>query len=999
MSDPSEPIRTVATPQEQSAAAASASDETAAAPRNRPTPLNFGPPRAPGEVGTLGPYRVIKQLGAGGMGAVYLAVDTRLERKLALKVMLPEFAADFSAKERFLREARAAAKITHDNVVTVYEADERNGVPYITMQLLQGYPLDEYLKTRGAPPLPHVLRIARETALGLAAAHALGLVHRDIKPANLWLEAPNGRVKVLDFGLAKPVGSESEVTKSGAVVGSPAYMSPEQARGQKVDHRTDLFSLGTVLYRLCTGQNPFSGPTVMAVLMALGTEDPAPVRERNPNVPEALAQLIHQLLAKKPQERPQTAEEVAKRLRAILDQLLAPPPPTAAPEAEVPMATAANASTSQPVVVHPVPVQPPIVVPMQITAPQESVFAHLDEVSGSTRATEANRAAEPKPERKKSGGKGLWFAAGGAVLLAVVAVAVVVALLNKKSDPGTEKTPSETSGAPGDKGRPEPKKTDPKTADPDRAAAEWVLSVGGKVHVDDNWNNEIKEAPTLPRGAFRLTGINLHHATRATDAGLAILKGCNNLTVLALSSPQVTDAGLAPFKGYTKLQRLSLGSAQVTDAGVTCFKDCKALTYLSLWNTQVTDTGLAIFKDCVSLRFLDLRQTQVTDAGLVLFKDRTDLELLGLYSPGVTDAGLANFKDCKSLKHLFLHGAQLTDAGLAHFTDCKKLTALHLTGTQVTDAALLPFKDCNLTHLSLSARTTDAGLAHFKDCKNLVELGLNDTQVTDDGVEHIIGLDKLTALSLKGTKVTAEGVAKIQKALPGCKIARDGGVSEPVSADRAAAEWVLSLGGKVKITDAAGEKEVAAAKELPGAFTLTRIDLSDTEKLTDADLDRLTGLAGLTHLHLDRTPITDAGLARIKHLTGLVRLHLGVTKVTDAGLAHLKNMKGLLSLGLHNTRVTDAGMLHVRDLPRLISLNLNDTAVTDTGLERIKGQILLKHLYVAGTGVTDNGLAHLRALDKLMELDLNRTKVTAEGVAKLQKALPKCQIKGEPPKK
>jgi len=235
MPDRANPTRTVTVPQDQLSSAASDRDETAAASQTGPASSHFGPPAAADEVGTLGPYRVVKELGKGGMGAVYLALDTRLNRKVAFKVMLPEFAANADAKERFLREARAAAQISHDNVVTVHEADERDGVPYIAMQFLQGYPLDQYLKTKGAPPLPHVLRIARETALGLAAAHALGLVHRYIKPANLWLEAPNGRVKVLDFGLAKPVGSESELTKSGAVVGTPSYMSPEQARGFKVE--------------------------------------------------------------------------------------------------------------------------------------------------------------------------------------------------------------------------------------------------------------------------------------------------------------------------------------------------------------------------------------------------------------------------------------------------------------------------------------------------------------------------------------------------------------------------------------------------------------------------------------------------------------------------------------------------------------------------------------------------------------------------------------------
>ena len=259
----------------------------------------FGPPAAAGEVGTLGPFRVVRPLGHGGMGAVYAAVDTRLGRPLALKVMLPQFAADGPARERFLREAHAAAQVNHDNVVTVYEADERAGVPYIAMQLLEGCSLEESLREKGSPPLPEVLRIAAEAADGLAAAHRTGLVHRDVKPTNLWLQAPDGRVKVLDFGLARPLDARAGVTASMAVIGTPAYMSPEQARGEKVDARTDLFSLGAVLYRMCGGRLPFEGPTTMAVLMALGMEDPPPLRELNPAVPEPLAELIHQLLAKK----------------------------------------------------------------------------------------------------------------------------------------------------------------------------------------------------------------------------------------------------------------------------------------------------------------------------------------------------------------------------------------------------------------------------------------------------------------------------------------------------------------------------------------------------------------------------------------------------------------------------------------------------------------------------------------------------------------------------
>jgi serine/threonine protein kinase len=151
------------------------------------------------------------------MGAVYLAVDVRLRRKVALKVMLPRYAAAPTARARFLREARAAARVAHDNVVAVYEADEADGVPFIAMQLLQGYPLDEYLKRHGPPTVPQVLRLGHEAADGLAAAHDQWLIHRDIKPANLWLEAPHGRVKILDFGLAKPVEPDPGDDSSGSL--------------------------------------------------------------------------------------------------------------------------------------------------------------------------------------------------------------------------------------------------------------------------------------------------------------------------------------------------------------------------------------------------------------------------------------------------------------------------------------------------------------------------------------------------------------------------------------------------------------------------------------------------------------------------------------------------------------------------------------------------------------------------------------------------------------
>jgi len=277
----------------------------------------LAPPQGEGELGRLERYRILKELGRGGMGMVLLAEDVNLQRLAAIKIMLPRYAKDPAARERFLREARAAAKINHDNVVRIHQVDEANGIPFIAMEFLEGEPLDQHLKDEGELTIGQSLRIGREIAEGLQAAHSKGLVHRDIKPANIWLEAPKGRVKILDFGLAREERDDTNLTKSGAVVGTPAYMSPEQALGKPLDSRSDLFSLGVVLYRLCTGKQPFTGPNTMAVLMALGTETPPPVRQLNPNVPVALEHLIQRLMAKDREQRPASAEEAAEALAAI----------------------------------------------------------------------------------------------------------------------------------------------------------------------------------------------------------------------------------------------------------------------------------------------------------------------------------------------------------------------------------------------------------------------------------------------------------------------------------------------------------------------------------------------------------------------------------------------------------------------------------------------------------------------------------------------------------
>ncbi len=281
-------------------------------------------------------------LGRGGMGIVVKARDTKLDREVALKLLAPELARDASAKQRFLREARAAAAVRHDNVVTIYSADEINEVPLLEMELIDGESLAERIKREGPLPAAEVAQLAIQIARGLDAAHRRGLIHRDIKPANILLECAEGqglkgegkaqkssddssltsplsprhsttRVKITDFGLAR-VTADATITNSGMIAGTPQYMSPEQAEAQSLDHRTDLFSLGSVMYSMCTGQTAFRAESAVATLRLVADRSPPAIQEINPNIPSWMVAIIEKLMAKRPDDRFQSAAEVAEAL-------------------------------------------------------------------------------------------------------------------------------------------------------------------------------------------------------------------------------------------------------------------------------------------------------------------------------------------------------------------------------------------------------------------------------------------------------------------------------------------------------------------------------------------------------------------------------------------------------------------------------------------------------------------------------------------------------------
>jgi eukaryotic-like serine/threonine-protein kinase len=280
----------------------------------------------PSSLGRLEHYEVFEVLGHGGMGIVLKGFDAALNRPVAIKVLAAELSANGAARKRFAREAQAAAAVIHDHVVSVYAVDANAVPPYLVMAFITGQSLQQRLDQSGPLELKEILRIGMQTASGLAAAHAQGLVHRDIKPANIMLENGIERVRITDFGLARAV-DDASISQSGAVAGTPQYMAPEQAAGAAVDQRADLFSLGSTLYAMCTGRPPFRGDSTLAIIRQVCDCDPVPVRSINPDIPVWLEGIVRMLQAKEPSERLGPAQKVADLLEGCLAHVQQPDHP------------------------------------------------------------------------------------------------------------------------------------------------------------------------------------------------------------------------------------------------------------------------------------------------------------------------------------------------------------------------------------------------------------------------------------------------------------------------------------------------------------------------------------------------------------------------------------------------------------------------------------------------------------------------------------------------
>ena len=281
------------------------------------------PSEFPNHLGRLGTYEVTSVIGVGGMGVVLKAIDPSLDRVVAVKVMSPKLAHNENARKRFAREAKAAAAVLHPNVIPIHSVSSGATLPYLVMSYIRGGSLQKRLDQAGPLPLVEVLRIGSQIAAGLAAAHEQGLIHRDIKPENILLEEGVERVTITDFGLARSI-DDNTITQMGSIAGTPQYMSPEQARGEQLDQQSDLFSLGSVLYALCTGRLPFRDDTSYGVMRKIIDDVPESIRKLSPSTPFWMVELVEQLMAKRKQDRFATAKEVHSLLDACISHVQQP---------------------------------------------------------------------------------------------------------------------------------------------------------------------------------------------------------------------------------------------------------------------------------------------------------------------------------------------------------------------------------------------------------------------------------------------------------------------------------------------------------------------------------------------------------------------------------------------------------------------------------------------------------------------------------------------------
>jgi eukaryotic-like serine/threonine-protein kinase len=841
------------------------------------------PSARPDALGRIRHYEILEVLGRGGFGIVFRAFDEMLQRVVAVKVLDPRLAVSSPPRKRFLREARSSAKVRHEYVVQVYAVEEQP-LPYLVMEFIPGETLQQRLDRTGPLETVEVVRIGRQIAEGLAAAHGMGLIHRDVKPANVLIEnGPHPRVKITDFGLAR-AADDASLTQSGIVAGTPMYMAPEQAQGDTLDHRADLFSLGSVLYTMCAGRPPFRANNTLAVLKRVAEDTPRPIAEIIPEVPPWLCELIARLHAKKPEDRFASAQEVADLLARRLAQMQqpgnVPPISETAPTLEkVPVRTAPQAAP---------PVRP------RFRAGRWAAAAAVLLLLGGLGITEATGVT------KMRGTVVRLFTAEGTLVVEVddpnVSITVdgadvVITGAGPKEirlKPGSYLVEASKDGKLVSRELISVKKNGRKVVrviqealpPPSPPGTAWERSVAALPAAEQvkavvarlrklNPNFDGKVVSTIKDDV--VTGLQFSTDEVDDVTPVRALKGLTSLGCSGTYPRKGKLSDLSPLKG-TSLNRLECSNTQVSE--LTALGGMP-LTSLSCDFTRISDLaplrGMALVElTCAGTKVPDLSplkgmKLQCLWAMYVPASDLTPLQGMPLTSLDLYHA--QKVTNLKPLHGMPLEYLNLTGVPVSNLSVLKGMTSLRrLVLDDVPLSDLTPLRGLKLNELSIKGTRVSA----FDVIKTLPLKRLRLDSAADR---------KEVLLSLKGlTHVNDQPIAQFWQDV-------EGQVKDP---DRRAAEYALSIGGTVRVNDE--DKEIKAGADLPGeAFRLTQVVLYENTQVSDAGLANFAGCKNLTWLKLhNNTQLSDAGLAHLKDCKKLAELLVQKTKVTAEGINELK---------------------------------------------------------------------------------------------------------------
>jgi len=978
----------------------------------------FQSPTRAGSLGRLGHYELLELAGRGAFGTVFKAYDDVLHRIVALKLLTPDLVAAIEARRRFLREARAAAAIRHDNVIQIYSVHE-DPLPYLVMEFIPGLTVQQRLDKIGPFSPVDVARMGRQIAAGLAAAHAQGLIHRDIKPGNILIDPgeidsgeidpdEEGRVKITDFGLARPT-SDSSLSQIGMIAGTPQYMSPEQVNGDELDFRSDLFSLGTVLYAMLCGHSPFLGTSTLKVIKSVSEDRPRPIAEIVPQVPPELCAIIDRLHAQLPAERFQTAREVADALSRCC---------VALPSIHSPVA--------------------PLIGSTKVDG---AAFRSSNEQASS--ALDQNRksdiTAEMQPAKRRLP---VWKSTIGWGIVALVILLTVIIIRTNESEFIIE------------------------TESPDVATR---LDQQNGILVE---NLKTGQSYRLTRGKNRLPNGDYDLNIKAPeglefDAPHITIKRFGSVLATVRARPLAINHQVAIADQTNFALKFVRGNSLVEIPSLVR-DNSGPLTIelrLKLAPRLDPDEMLGVVFSLEGEAAFQIQQH--FDDTLICCERGTgeELQLTVDFTPDVW-RHVACVLD-EGEQRIYIDGQEMARGPRIPSDETSPLgpdnSSVTMLGSQAYEGYRLFHGmggSIDEVRVSKSARYTQdfVPVNQFETDPDTLALyhcdeGRDDILHDASGHEHhgkLVGVkwirfDKRTGAVQKPRSVDAQRVFAdylvTHNAMFDCNITSTGqllkevatleqipsqpfricGVSLHTATDAQVREVVDLAAGRVPfhiiyISNGFGATQVSSAvlRDLARLTSLDNVSLDGLSPFREDDLDALVPLPGLWLLNFGNMPVGDEIIKRLPKFNHVTQLLLNNCGVTDDGLRPLQTLP-LNRLYLRTPHLTDRACIILAEMPRLEDLTIIDSGgFTGATLDKLPPDLLrrlqiggtglreeslrflsrfskLETLWLHETGFTDTALEHLSALS-ITSLQLRGTRITNTGLDRLRVALPNCQI-------